>query len=64
MFKLKGLNWSMQIVIGTIIAIAVTSIIFSITATAVQGQADQATCTGWLRPVLSTLADLTGVDLC
>jgi hypothetical protein len=60
----KGLGFSMEFLIATIVAIAVATVIFAGVAGAMEGQADQATCTGWLRPILSTLADLVDIDLC
>lgn len=62
--KIKGIDFTITVMLEAILAVLIASITFAFLLQGLEGQADAATCTGWLRPIISTLQDITGVSLC
>jgi len=62
--KNKGMEFTISLMLEAILAVLIAAVTFAFLLSELEGQADAATCTGWLRPIMSTLADITGVSLC
>lgn len=60
----KGVSMPIKIVVGLFLAILISSIIFAGVASGLESQASAASCAGWLGPIASTLADITGRSIC